>query len=76
VLSFFGTAILQDFYTHPEAEYSDSGDESEEDPLEEDTDNYPLADFELLARRRPQEDLPYGDSLGGLGDREVDRQYD
>jgi hypothetical protein len=73
VLSFFGTAILQDYYTDLEAECSDSGDESEEDLLEEDTNNYPLANFELLARRRPQEDLLYGDSLGGLGDREVDR---
>jgi hypothetical protein len=75
VLSFFRTAILQDFYTDLEAKCSDLGSESEEDPLEEDTDNYPLADFELLARRRPREDLPYRDSLGGLGDREGDRQY-
>jgi hypothetical protein len=63
----------QDFYTDPEAECSDPDDESEEDPLEDATGNYPLADFELLARRRPQEDLPQGESLGGLGDREVNR---
>jgi hypothetical protein len=65
----------QDFYMDPEAECSDADNKSKKDPLEDTTGNYPLVDFELLARRRPQEDLLQGESLGGLGDREVDRQY-
>ncbi len=43
----------QDFYTDPEAECSDSDNESKEDPQEDADSNYPLADFEAFARRRP-----------------------
>ena len=64
----------QDFYTNLEAESSDS-DESEEDEPEPE-DNHPLADFELLARRRPHEDFTRVESLEDLGDRGIDRQYD
>jgi hypothetical protein len=42
----------QDFYMDLEAKYSDANNKSEEDPLEDITGNYPLVDFELLARRR------------------------
>ncbi|PVH71138.1 hypothetical protein DL98DRAFT_398523, partial [Cadophora sp. DSE1049] len=64
----------QDFYTNPEAEPSESGESEEDEPEPE--DNYPLADFELLARRRPHEHLTRVESFEGLGDREIDRQYD
>jgi hypothetical protein len=69
-------AYPQDFYTDPEAEYSDTNNKSEKDPLEDITDNYLLVDFELLARRKPQEDLLQEESLGGLRDKEINRQYD
>jgi hypothetical protein len=61
----------QDFYTDPEAERSDSDDDSDEDPWEQSDDEHPLADFEAFARRRPREDL-----LDRLDSREVDRSYD
>jgi hypothetical protein len=61
-----------DFYTDPEADCSDSDDESDEDP-EEQADEYPLADFEAFARRRPHVDFNF---LDGLGTREIDRDYD
>src|ERR1700726_1071684 len=64
----------QDFYTDPEAECSDSDNESEEDPQEEADDDYPLADFEAFARRRLQEDFTCID-LDSLGAREMDRNY-
>ena len=65
----------QDFYTDPEPECPDSDSESDEDPGE-DPDEYPLADFEAFARRRPQEDFTRMDLLDGLGGREIDRLYD
>src|SRR5208282_1952129 len=65
----------QDFYTDPEAECSDSDDESNEDPQEEADNEHPLADFEAFARRRPQEDFTRMD-LETLGTRELDRNYD
>jgi ATP-dependent DNA helicase PIF1 len=65
----------QDFYTDPEAECSDSDDESEEDPQEEADNDYPLADFEAFARRRLQEDFTQIDLLDSLGTREMDRNY-
>ena len=39
----------QDFYIDLEAEYSDSGNESNKDPKEQ-ADEHPLADFEAFAR--------------------------
>jgi hypothetical protein len=65
----------QDFYTDLEAGFPDS-DESEEELELGPEDDHPLADFELFARRRPQEDFTRVDSSGGLGSREVDCQYD
>jgi hypothetical protein len=50
----------------------DESDEELELGLE---DDYPLADFELFARRRLQEDFTKVDSLGGLRSREIDYQY-
>jgi ATP-dependent exoDNAse (exonuclease V) alpha subunit len=64
----------QDFYTDPEAEFSDS-DESEEDPQEEADNEHPLTDFEAFARQRPQEDFTQID-LDSLGTREIDCNYD
>jgi hypothetical protein len=64
----------QDFYTTPDADCSDLDKSNEDEPEPE--DNHLLADFELLARRRPHEDFTRVESLEGLGDREVDRQYD
>jgi hypothetical protein len=54
---------LEDFYTDPDNEDdnmdSDTDAETQDDPGPEDGSdtNYPLADFEALARRRPQEDF-------------------
>ena len=64
----------QDFYTDPEAECSDSGNESDEDPKEQ-ADKYLLADFEAFARQRPQEDFTQIDLLDSLGTREIDWNY-
>jgi hypothetical protein len=60
----------------PETKYLDTNNKSKKDPLEDITGNYLLVDFELLARRKPQEDLLQGESLGGLGDKEINCQYD
>jgi hypothetical protein len=58
---------------NPEVESLDSVlDESDEELELGLEDDYPLADFELFARRRPQEDFTRVDSLGGLGSREID----
>jgi hypothetical protein len=69
-------AYLQDFYIDPEAEYSDINNKSKKDPLEDITSNYLLVNFELLAQQKLQEDLLQKESLGSLGDKEVDCQYD
>jgi hypothetical protein len=67
----------QDFYMNPEVESLDSDPDESDEELELGLeDDYPLADFELFARRRPQEDFTRVDSLGGLGSREVDCRYD
>lgn len=69
---------LQDFYTDPEADHPDSDDDAAEDSEDgqDREESYPLADFEALARRRPQDDLARTDFLDGLGGREIDRNYD
>jgi ATP-dependent exoDNAse (exonuclease V) alpha subunit len=65
-----------DFYTDPEAEDSDSGEDSEDEADQANADKeLPLADFEAFARRRPQEDFTRLE-LGGLGAREMDCSYD
>ena len=51
---------------------SDSDDTSDENP----DDNYPLADFEVFAHRRPQNDFPHMDVSDGLGYQDMDRDYD
>jgi hypothetical protein len=66
----------QDFYTDPEPESEASDSESNEDPEEQAEEDYPLADFEAFARRRPQEDFTRIDLLDSLGSRELDRDYD
>jgi non-ribosomal peptide synthetase component F len=60
-----------DFYTDPAPEYSDSEEDS--DIEEESEPEYPLDDFELLARRRPQEDFTR--IPNGLNERDLDRRY-
>jgi hypothetical protein len=66
----------QDFYTDPEPESEASDSESNEDLEEQAEEDYPLADFEAFARRRPQEDFTCIDLLDSLGTREIDRDYD
>ena len=69
-----------DFYNDPEPEPSDSAENqsnsSESEPEEVREDDYPLADFELLARRQRQEVFLREDALDGLGSREIDQTYD
>jgi hypothetical protein len=58
----------------PESEASDS--ESNEDAEEQAEEDYPLADFEAFARRRPGRDHDlFADPLEALGTRELDRNY-
>jgi hypothetical protein len=64
-------AYPQDFYIDPETKYSDTNNKNKEDPLKDIISNYLLIDFEFLAYRRLQKDLLQGESLGGLGDKEV-----
>ena len=67
----------EDFYTDPEAESgSESANEGHEEDEQEMDDNHPLADFEALARRRPQEDFIRVDFDDSLRARELDRAYD
>lgn len=69
----------QDFYADPEADgeadESDSDSESDEDVEEQALNDYPLADFEAFARRRPQDDFTRIDGLDRLGGREIDCTY-
>jgi hypothetical protein len=66
----------QDFYTDPEPESEASDSKNNKDPEEQAEKDYPLADFEAFARRRPQEDFTRIDLLDSLGSRELDRDYD
>jgi hypothetical protein len=71
----------QDFYNDLEGEGSDSDSDSDSDSGDDDQEeagnDYPLADFEAFARRRPRVDFTAcGDMLGSLGSREIDRSYD
>ena len=73
---------LEDFYTDPDNEDddidSDTDTETHDDLDPEDgfDTNYPLADFEAFAHRRPQEDFICIDLGQDLGTREIDRVYD
>ena len=73
-------------HVHPEDFYTDL-EESGELGSVSDTDSdissdegedihHPLADFEILARRRPQEDFPRVDISEGLSYRDMDRDFD
>ena len=67
----------QDFYDDLEGKGSDSDSDSGDDDQDEAGNDYPLADFKAFARRRPGRDFTaYGDMLGTLGSREIDRSYD
>src|SRR5580692_1433760 len=72
-------------HVHPEDFYTDL-EESGELGSVSDTDSdisgdegedihHPLADFEILARRRPQEDFPRVDVSEGLSYRDMDRDF-
>jgi len=70
-------------HTHPEDFYTDLG--AEPDPTESESEvgvegeteeDFPLADFEAFARRRPREDFTCIDPLDSLGSREMDLIYD
>jgi hypothetical protein len=62
------------FYTDPVADDQDTDSEDDESVLNK-SDNEPLADFEVFARRRPCDDLTcsFTDDLSG---RDLDRIYD
>jgi hypothetical protein len=71
---------LEDFYTDPDNEDdntdSDTETEPDLDPEDESDTNYPLADFEAFARRRPGEDFTDMDLGQDVGARDFDRDYD
>jgi ATP-dependent DNA helicase PIF1 len=66
-----------DFYNDLEGEGSDlDSDSGDEDPQEAENE-YPLANFEAFARRRPGVDFTAcGDMLDSLGSQEIDHSYD
>jgi ATP-dependent DNA helicase PIF1 len=70
----------EDFYTDPDNgdgdTDSDTETEDELDPEDGSDTNYPLADFEALARRRPKEDFTLMGLGQDVGTREIDRVYD
>jgi hypothetical protein len=67
----------KDFYNDLEEEGSDSDSDSGDEEPQEAENEYPLADFEAFARRRPGVDFTARrDMLESLGSREVDRSYD
>jgi hypothetical protein len=70
----------EDFYNDLEGEGSDSdsdSDSGDEDLQDEAENEYPLADFEAFARRRPGVDFTTcRDMLNSLGNWEIDRSYD
>ena len=69
----------EDFYTDLEElgePDSDSDTDSDSSSDEDENDNYPLADFEVFAYRRPQDDFPHMDIFGGLSYWDVDRDFD
>ena len=73
---------LEDFYTDPDNEDDNTGSDTDTetqdslDPEDGSDTNYPLADFEAFARRRPQEDFTLMDLGQDIGTREIDRVYD
>ncbi|KAH8654651.1 hypothetical protein BGZ60DRAFT_508337 [Tricladium varicosporioides] len=70
----------EDFYTGPDKEDDDTSDsetETEEDlgPDDGSDVNYPLANFEALARRQPREDFTDVDLGQETGTRDIDRNF-
>jgi hypothetical protein len=65
----------EDFYIDPEIESKVSDKESNKDP-EEQSEEYLLADFEVFACRKPQEDFTYINLLDSLGSWDIDHNYD
>src|SRR5580692_1793825 len=70
----------EDFYADPEESgegpSSDTDSDSDYTRDEGSDDNYPLVDFEVFARWRPQGDFPHMDISEGLGHRDLDRDHD
>ena len=69
----------QDFYTDPDKEdegHSDSETDEDLGPEDGSEIDYPLADFEAFARRRPREDFTNMDLGQDIGVRDIDRDYD
>jgi ATP-dependent exoDNAse (exonuclease V) alpha subunit len=64
-----------DFYTDPVANDEDTDSEYDESVCNE-SDNEPLADFEVFARRRPYNDDLTCSFTDDLGSRDLDRIYD
>jgi ATP-dependent DNA helicase PIF1 len=64
-----------DFYTDPVANDQDTDSEDDESVCDE-SDNGPLADFEVFARRRPGNDDLICSFTDNLGSRGLDRAYD
>ena len=64
-----------DFYTDPTANNQDTESEEDESVYNE-SDNEPLADFEVFARRRPGNDDLICSLADDLGSRILDRVYD
>ena len=54
---------------------SDSDTDSDDTSNEDSDNNYPLADFEILACRRPRNDFPYMNDEG-VGYQDMDHNYD
>jgi ATP-dependent DNA helicase PIF1 len=68
----------EDFYTdleELEGLGSDSDTDSDDSSDEDEDNNYPLAGFEILARRRPRDDFPRVDVSEGLSYRDIDRDF-
>ena len=69
----------EDFYTDPEKDDDvglDSDSEEDLGPDDGSDTNYPPADFEAFARRRPREDFTLIGLGQDIGIREMDRDYD
>jgi hypothetical protein len=70
----------EDFYTDPDNEDDDADSDAETDedlgPEDGSDIDYPLADFEAFARRRPREDFTDMDLGQDIGARDIDRDYD
>ena len=65
---------LDDFYIDPVA--NDQDLESEDKSVRNESDDEPLADFELFARRWPRNDDLTCSLMDNLGGRELDCAYD